>query len=103
MAVTILEVTNFGSKYKKVIVFQHDGDLRDFRELLQELAQASFLKHYQEGKNTCLDDIWADMQGEIQDKQVCRFQILDLEQLLAYPTEKALLEAKARFGKSKES
>ncbi len=90
MAVTIVEIINWGSQWKKVVVFEHKEDLGVFREKIHELAVAAVDKRVKEGTVNPLsfDDIWTDIEKEL---PVSRNQVLNLADLLGLSKERTII------------
>lgn len=94
MAITILEVREWGGRWQRLVVFQHEEDLGPFREKLRRLVVEAVAKRatMQATRDVCLDDIWADIQSKLVDVTECRYQILDMLELSGYPTKEELGE-----------
>jgi len=91
MPVTILEITNRGSTYRKLAVYEHEEDLGVFRQLIGRAAVAAVQKRVDEGKANplCFDDIWADIEDQF---PACRYQMLEMGKLIGVPAESVIME-----------
>lgn len=105
MPVTILEITNWGSRWGKRIVCEHKESLGAFRKKLQYLAQKATLDRYSvtSGEPFCYDDILRDIEDQLQDLSA-RYQILDLGALVTSPPSReigTILREKLKEGNMK--
>lgn len=91
MSVTILEITNWGSRWRKFIVFEHKESLGAFRKKLQYLAQKAALDRYSvtSREPLCYDDIIKDIESQLQDLSA-RYQFLDVGTLIACPPSREI-------------
>lgn len=84
MGITILEITNSGSMWRKLVVFEHEEDLVTFRERLKRAAQEAMdkrVKRYGQVLD-CWDDIFADISDQVKEYATDRYQTLDLGELV---------------------